>query len=508
VLRRFLVRRLRSGRDAWVIAALLLVSVGAPARASEESILETSAGLLDLHAGRYVEARQRFERAVAADPDDITAQYYLGVTFGRLGAYPQAIIALERVRAARPELHQVELELGIVFFRAANWDSAIASLERARQDSELDAAASFYLGLTELRRNHKAIALDHFRRAEQDPHLRRAAQYYEGFILYDTQQWREADERFAAVMRENGGSDIALEAQRFRAAIEERGDRRYHLYGSAGFEYDSNVLLAPSDDEAKDTIAISKQADGRAVLLAGGRYVPWRSENAQLSIGYEFFQSLHFDLTSFNVQDHRPSIELRASHGPFELGLAARYDYYRLGGDSLLNQETATPWIRFNEGAIGHLDLYYRMRRRDFFEGRFGDRLDGFNHAAAVTQAFHLGTPERVAWIGYRFDRQDMSHSQGDAFSYDGNQAEGGLTWLFPVPAITTTLTYHYRHEGYDEASGGRRDEEHELVFSGEKRLSEHLAVRVGYDGTFNRSNVQVFEYTRHIGSVALDVSF
>jgi hypothetical protein len=148
------------------------------------------------------------------------------------------------------------------------------------------------------------------------------------------------------------------------------------------------------------------------------------------------------------------------------------------------------------------------MRRRDFFERRFSDRLDGFNHAATITQAFYLDGPERLAWIGYRFDRQDAAHAQGDVFAYDGHQVEAGLGWLFPAVALETTLVYHYRHEGYDSASGDRHDDEHELVFTAEKAFTEHLSARIGYAGTFNDSNQQLFEYTRHIGTVALDVSF
>jgi len=39
---------------------------------------------------------------------------------------------------------------------------------------------------------------------------------------------------------------------------------------------------------------------------AGGRYRPWRSGAVQRSLGYELYQSLHFALSDFNLQEHLP----------------------------------------------------------------------------------------------------------------------------------------------------------------------------------------------------------
>lgn len=78
------------------------------------------------------------------------------------------------------------------------------------------------------------------------------------------------------------------------------------------------------------------------------------------------------------------------------------------------------------------------------------------------------------------------------------------LEWL----PVTATLSYAYRHEDYDAASGGRRDEEHHVGTGVEWRLTDNLTARAGYTGRFNQSNETLFEYGRHIGTIALDVSF
>jgi tetratricopeptide (TPR) repeat protein len=487
---------------------LLAALVARVAAASESSILITSEGLEQFHAGHYAEALAQFDRAVEADQTDVTALYYQAVTLGRLGAYDRAEKDLRHLLELRPDFAQGDLELGIVLVHAGRNEEAIPWLERAQASADVQANASFYLGVAELRLEHYRDALENFRRAGLDPSQSLAARFYEGRVHYEAREWPEADRDFSSVSTESPHSDMGREAERFRALIRDQGSHRYALHASMGFEYDSNVVLAPSSDEAKDALAISNQADGSAIFAVGGSYVPWQTEHARLSVGYEFFQSTHFKLTDFNLQDHRPSLDLQAVFAPIELGVSARYDYYRLGNASFLNQATGLPWIRFREGSFGYTDLYYRMRRRDFLQHRFGERLDGFNHAGAIVQTVLLGSPERWAWVGYRFDRQDSSHAQGNMFAYDGHQAESGMTWVWPDPAVSASLSYHYRYESYDGASGGRRDEEHGLSIATQKTLSEHVAVRVGYAGTFNNSNQSLFEYRRHIGTIALDVSF
>src|SRR5262249_7134088 len=138
---------------------------------------------------------------------------------------------------------------------------------------------------------------------------------------------------------------------------------RYNLYGAVGFQYDSNVVLAPSGDVIK---GIGRQSDGRATIDVGGTYVPWRNEYTVLSVGYEFYQSLHFKLTDFNLQDHRPNIGIAVDAGIFQLGLQGRYDYYLLDTDSFLDEVTGLPWLAIPEGDIGRTELFYRLRRRQF----------------------------------------------------------------------------------------------------------------------------------------------
>ena len=493
---------------------MALVLWGLPcglAGASEQSTRLSSRGLVEFHAGHYNEASALFDQAVAADTTDAYARYYRAVTRGRLQDLEGAITDLRAALAAKPDFDQAALELGGALVQTGAYAEAIPWLQQAQRAPESDAQASLFLGLAQLRLGKLAEAGENFQRAEKDPQQSIAARYFEGVIAYREGDQREAERLFAEVVRASPDSEMKREAGLFLQRLRGTAGRAYHVYGALGFQYDSNVVLAPSDDVIKQAAGISGQSDGRVTLAAGGTYALWQQDRTELSVGYDFFQSLHFQLTDFNLQDDGPSVQLVTGVGPFQFGVLGRYDYYLLSTDSFLQEGTALPWITvLNER--GRTEVLYRMRRRDFIKHDFWIR-DAFNHSAGVRQYFYLGSPDDYVFLGYRFDRDDPIHSGAASkqFAYDGHEVSGGLGWALPA-GITAELTYAYRHENYAPPSDGRHDDQHDIILVGRKDLTEHLALVGGYFGTINNSTNNLgdkrFDYERHIGSVALEAGF
>ena len=497
----------RSRALTLVLAAVVTAST---AGASEQSRRLYSQGLVHFHAGRLQEAQSVFDQAVAADPTDMYARYYRGVTRGRLNDSAGAADDLRAVAAAHA-VKQAPLELGVVLVEAGQYEPAIPWLEQAQEVPTLEARASLFLGIAQLRVGRTSAALRNFDRAEEkDAALRLPARYYRGITAYQDGKWSNAERDFEYVTTYDPESDMGHEAAALLQKIRSGDYTRWEVYGVAGMQYDSNVVLIPSSDAAagaaKSALNISNQADGRGVITLGGVYIPWRTDNAELSIGYEFYQSLHFRLTEFNLQDNRPTIQGVVNVGMFQLGLLARYDYYLLDIDSFLQEATALPWVAINEGDVARTEIFYRLRRRDFKKQTYEIR-DAFNHEAGFRQLFSLGAPERYVAVGYRYDHESPIDAIGNVFAYDGNEVDVGGGWSFPL-GITAELAYSYRHEDYAPESNGRRDDENLLLFALSKPLNEYLAVTAGYLGDFNNSNKSEFEYTRHVGSVALEARF
>jgi tetratricopeptide (TPR) repeat protein len=495
-----------------------MLLVGSIALASEQSERLYSRGLVEFHANRYPEALQLFDQAVQTDPADAYALYYRGVTHGRLGENTAAARDLEAALAKKSDLAQAPLELGGALVQDGKYAEAIPWLERAQQNSDTDAQASLFLGVAQLRLGQTAAARQNLARAaSKDPNLSLPAHYYQGIADYRDGNWLQAEAQFTTVTSMSPDSAMGREAMAFLSKIrDEKQDRlqrpRYSLFGAAGFQYDSNVVLAPSNDAIK--LDIPQQGDGSATLEIGGEYAVWRAEHTELTLGYDFYQSLHFELDQFNLQDHRPIVRLVTQQGPVQLGIQGRYDYYFLRADSFLQEGHVTPWISVDEASAGRTEVSYRMRRRDFLKRPYSGLLDAFNHAAGVRQYVYLGAPERYLVAGYRFDREDPINARGDEFGYDGNELNAGMGWTFPL-GFSAEAEYAYRFERYDSASakekvvGSRRhDDEQEVVAAVHKDLTAHLRLTAAYFGTFNYSNKLAFDYDRHIGSIAMEVRF
>jgi tetratricopeptide (TPR) repeat protein len=475
----------------------------------EEAELLTKRGLVLLHAERYAEALPVFTQAAATNPDDVYVLYYKGVTEGRLGQWPAAVADLRAVMAKQPDLLQGALELGVALLHDGQPAEAAVWLARAQQVPELDASASFYLGIAQLRSGELAAARQSLERAAAgDPQYTVACRYYQGVVEVRLGNPDRAIELFQYVAATSPETAVGREANDFLVAVQ-RGVqptlRRYQLYGGTGLEYDSNVVLAPLDGEV--AVGFGQQADGRAIFLTGGRYQVWRAEHWQVGAGYDFFQSLHFNLTQFNMQDHRPSLAVTGATGRFEGGVLGAYDYYLRDGNSFLQQAEALPWGRVNEPGFGRTEVFFRMQRRDFKVASLQRVLDSFTYLASVDQFVDLGTPDRYVVAGYRFDTMVPTDGAVEVFAYDGNQVRAGVGGILPLE-IAAELDFTYRNKNYAPASHGRDDNEYRIIATADKQVAKYTYVTLAYFGTFNDSDQAVFSYNRQIVSLSVQVRY
>ncbi len=504
-------------------AALVAVLLISPAAyGSELSKRLYNKGLVEFHRGDLEAAEKLFDAAVEADPDDPFAHYYRGVARGRRGEREAAIADLRRALELKPDLFDAALDLGIALIEAARLDEAEAALQIARNSPALAAQASLYAGITFYRRNRYAEARSYLEHARQrDPSLAAVARYYLGLTDTAEGRWRSARRHFQAVVEQQPGTPVAQEAQEMLAQLDQRERERLRLYASAGLQYDSNVILAPAGDVgaalAKSEVGVTRQGDGRATLLAGAQYALARSREARLLVGYELYQSLHFELSSFDLQGHRGSVQLARRSGVAELGFLGRYDYYLLDRDDFLREGTVLPYARVSEGSLGSTEVSFQLRRRDFLKPEFRIR-DGFNFAPGIAQSFCLQRCDRTLTISYQFDAEETEPGLASrAFAYQGHQIGGGLLWSFPHQ-FTVQADYAFRHETYERLpSAGRKDREHLIIFLARKALAEHIDLVFGYYGQVNLTNsVQVlqgtpqklFEYERHIGTVGIEARY
>jgi tetratricopeptide (TPR) repeat protein len=538
------------------VAALALLLVAGAAHANEASQAYGARALIAINAGQNAQALDLLDQAVAADPDDADVRYQRGVVRARTGDNNGAIEDLERALQLRPAFPNAALELGVALVDADRAVDAEAPLMQAQQVAALDAQASFYLALAQLRIGRFELARSNFQRAAQrDPSLATAAQYYEGVIAFRRRDYESAESAFAKVQRENPDTAMGRESAQYLTVITEERASDYSAFGTTALEYDSNVTLGPNQTVPG---SVSGEADGRFVINAGGRWTPVHWERFSLSVSYEFFQSVQFELSDFNLTDNRPAMQLQYDFDWVSIGLLGRYDYYLLGGESYLSEATGMPWVSIREEGLGRTELYARIQPRSFkaahcpsptSAGGAGSAcygaLNGIYSFAGARQFFDIGNAAQQIWIGYQLGfetpqpgKTSLQQFNRDQYQYGSWAGEAGIRWPLPFDVLGE-LAYRYEHQSYDPASAcfvngptppstcenlqnypagfnpqgltTRVDNDHRVIFSLERPLPElweHLSVVASYFGTFNDSNKNVFTYDRNIGSLALQVRY
>ncbi|MBI4518956.1 MAG: tetratricopeptide repeat protein [Deltaproteobacteria bacterium] len=518
-----------------MIAAL--VGAAVPAGANSRSQALYAKGLVPFHNGRWDDAYKLFDEAVKADANDAMALYYRGLTAARRGQPNLAIADLERAAQLRPQITHLALDLGITHFDAGQYPEAQRWLEQAYGTAADRFAAAFFLGLTHFRREDFAKARAYLAEAERDPDLRAQAHYYAGLALL--RQGHETEGRAALQKAAQGRPDTetARAAQGYLGAAAEvrkpptpraAAAKPWSLHGSAGVEFDSNVILAPSDSSVSSTD--TGQDDGRGILGLGGRYHLLDSDAAQVSASYDLSQSIHMQHTGFDLQGHRVRLQGVTSQGPVQLGLAGTYNFYALNYRTFFQEALFTPWVTLPEGDAASTQVYYTFRGRDFFRYPYNTDRDSMDHALGVRQYSLLGAPDRLLSFGYQFDYDDPLRDTrgGDDFQNKAHQLEVAVS--SPVADLgTAQLSYLFRLEDYQFPNtrtqvvvvdpitqvptvvfdGLRRhDNQHEFTVVFSRDLSEHLQLSLAYLGVLNNSNIADFDYSRHILSAGVRVQY
>ena len=96
----------------------------------------------DLKGGRFLEARQKLEKAVKAAPDDAEAWSYLGLACSRLDQTDAAIAAFQRALAILANQPQIYFDLGILYWKKGDLGKALEMYQEGLRLNPADVAAN------------------------------------------------------------------------------------------------------------------------------------------------------------------------------------------------------------------------------------------------------------------------------------------------------------------------------------------------------------------------------
>lgn len=148
---------------------------------------------------------------------------------------------------------------------------------------------------------------------------------------YLTSRCDKAEEffsRFIALSKEEEMKRYASDL--IKSCKEEVKEKPYRIGMTIGYQYDSNVMVEPSNPVVRE----ERKSDFRAVFFLDAGATLFKSQVVQLAVDYNFYQSIQMHLNDFNIHYHQiaPRLEIALSDKVIpSVGYSLEYEL--MGGD-------------------------------------------------------------------------------------------------------------------------------------------------------------------------------
>jgi len=472
--------------------------------------------LQEMKAGNYNEALVQIQSALAQSPEQLEFQYELGVIYFNLGRLDESEGIFQAL------VHQDEALFGKAWFDLAHIANkrgkrleAIEFLEKARPADPGRADLEAGIACLELKDYQKAV--DSFKNAQSErPELMFQATVYESAALAKQKKYDESLKLLESLLKtkltqqENDLVSYLLTVLK----ADERSAKRWHLSGSAGFIYDTNLTLNPvAPVGIQHPSGIADFAQTSSIT---GRYDLVRNDPWTFGAGYNHYNLTYFEHPNESVLAASPLFYGYWNNPPYFASLEYTYDHYWAGESSKADVHSISPVFAFNATQTWRTTILGWAAWREFYDTTPNDQLYG------------------VGVIEYYLMRKGLAHLRAgvlwgedlttpeDAGSFSSTQFTAGFQWpvwkdkwFIDVSGFYIIRDYRFNPAYFTDVS--RTDNEKDLYVALRGPLSNNVQIVFLFQRVWNDSNINVveiggsyepFTYERAIFSCLLTFDF
>lgn len=268
-----------------------------------------------------------------------------------------------------------------------------------------------------------------------------------------------------------------------------------------GAEYDNNITVDALD-------LTSQQGDSSALFEGEIAYDFISNGESSFKARYNFSQSLHLDLSEFDLQTHAATLEASTSIQDIDLGISYSFYNIRLGSEDFLQMHIIRPsfTMMLNQKVlfIGAYEYLQQNFQQDDLRIRNSKR-----HSTDVKTYFLLGSGRTIN-LGYKISSNDALAPQLD---YLGHIVT--LGFKLPVEAIEGAkfiARYRYNQKNYANITQvigeKRKDKRHSVRVALQAPFMGQFTARVQYEYTDSTSNLQTLIYSNNVISFNIEWAF
>lgn len=269
----------------------------------------------------------------------------------------------------------------------------------------------------------------------------------------------------------------------------------------AGVSYDDNVTIQQLDVK-------SGIGDTIGNFEANAAYKLVDSQTNQLTLNYNFSQSLHKKLTNFDIQSHDIGFSGSTKVGGTTLGLSYSFYHLLLGGKRFLNMQVVSPSI---SGFIAP-NVFLRGSY-SYYDKQFHSVVarNASHHEPDITAFYFFNQSKSYVSLGGHYEIENTASPE---FDYKGYALTAALQQPVAVGAreVKLNASYTYLHRNYNNITpsiGAKRYETRSTVaVSAEVPIVNRFSFIADYRYVDRQSNLSSANYKENVISGSLGYEF
>jgi tetratricopeptide (TPR) repeat protein len=396
--------------------------------------------------------------------------------------------------------YELYVAQGIEKINSGNFREAVEVLKRALELKPDNPEAEFYSGLAYSRLGELSKAERLFQKIKTEQVYASSVYLELGRIYYAWKECKRAD-KYLTVFKALSSDDVQkgyADAMIERCYEQEEAEKPYKLNVTTGVEYDTNVILEPSNPVVDEDI---RNGDGRAVILINAGARIFKNRDVTAKVDYNLYQSFQFDLTRFNIhyQSIEPTMELTQSD-IIRPSIGYKFEYLYFDRDEYGFSHKGFTKINLKESEHYSTDGIYEFKENHYRDTEtYPTNSDRKGH-------------QHLYWLKQNFERDklkgdihycfDINNAKEDEWSYSGNNVGADVGYRITEPVVirvSADFTRRVHREEYPRFEDRRIDEMQRYGFKIHYLVTDRILLTLSERYTRNDSNLADYDYSRNV---------
>ena len=432
------------GMTGWrigVIVGWLVLGLGLGARASlavtpyDDVLVQQAAQ--NLQAENYDEALAQLTQAWQKGAHTPEKAFLFGQVYRLMLNYAKAAEYLQEALRLKRDFRPAQLMLADTFLAMDQPKEARPLLQNLLASGYEPGQTAYLLGITATKEGQYREALGYFRQAETDPKVAQEAKFQASLALAALNRVSEAKTAMQESIALNPQSQTADFAKRYMGVLSQQvqDQRPFHITVSSGFDFDSNVTLAPGGGATVSTVSGKASAVfSQSALL---EYTILPSGPFSVLTQYSYFQNFHPAVTGYDIMSHFIGLTPTYSFKNGRLWVPVNYTYMDLQSDKYYTGFNATPtYLHLVTPNLG-LEVGARYNRQYYWTPVFLTQDDRTGNAWGGNVGLYYFFKKQTGFVQARLG---YLHNNTVGSNWDSSSYDLLLSLLWP---ITEKLKYN-----------------------------------------------------------------